>query len=139
MPLAVEDAIDADVSDGTDLSTTEGDGGARCLGTSLRESESNNDATSADKVPAETNTFCGRLEPGDVDFVTFTMPDDVGFFSFGVDSASGGRVKIEPSVDGEPFSLNGRWPFEPGKPYVVKLTSSSSQVVDYRLSFEFEQ
>lgn len=109
------------------------DAGTLCLPTSIPESESNNDVTTADPLPAQTTTYCGRIGAGDVDFVTFTMPNQVSTFGFNIDAATSNQLRVEPSADGEPFNFNSNnYPFKPGKPYVLKLSSLGGPL-DYRL------
>ena len=129
--------VDAGTGDGslTDSGgggTTEGDAGAGCLPTSIRESETNNDVASADVMLPQTGTYCGRITPGaDADFMTFTMPNVVNTFNFAIEV---GNVKVEPTADGEAFNFNSNnYPFKPGKPYVLKITSNNGNPVDYRI------
>jgi hypothetical protein len=98
------------------------------------EVEPNNDPTTANAVPAVTSTFCGHLEPGDVDFVTFTMPQSVGEFGF----SQFGFVNVVPSVGGQTFDFNGNYPFIPGGKYVLQISSQSGQATDYRIGFTFQ-
>jgi hypothetical protein len=131
-------ALDAGTGAGG-FGTTEGDAGSRCLATSIRESESNNDLASADQLQAQTLTFCGRITTGDVDFWTFTMPDQVNDFGFNLESTTGqNNLKIEPSADGEPFSFFGQYPFKPGKPYVLKISSKGAPL-EYRIGLNINQ
>lgn len=119
------------------VGSTDGDGGSRCLATSIRESEPNNDVAGATKLPATTHTFCGRLTANDVDFFTFTMPDSVANFGFNIENFTGSQLKIEPSADGEPFNFFGNYPFKAGKPYVIKISAKGT--AEYRLKVQIDQ
>jgi hypothetical protein len=91
----------------------------------------------ANTIPAVTSTFCGHLEPGDIDFVTFIMPAQVGEFGFGLDIATG-PINLQPFAAGQPFDFNGNYPFLPGQPYTIQVSAGSAFPVDYRLSFDFQ-
>jgi hypothetical protein len=111
---------------------------ALCLPGSIPETEPNNDATTANSIPAVTSTFCGHLDPGDVDFVTFIMPQQVFSFGFGVDQANG-FINVQPFAGGQPFDFNdGNAPFLAGQPYTFQITAGSNRAIDYRLSFQFQ-
>ena len=113
-------------------------GGSLCQPTSIAESESNNDAASADVVPGQTGTFCGKLSSDtDVDYVKFTLPATAKSFRMS-QNATSGAIEIEPSVDGQAFSFSGTYPFEPGKDYVLKI-STSGGALDYRIGITITQ
>lgn len=125
---------DGQAADGG-FGSTAGDAGSRCLPTSIRESETNNDIASADAVPAQTGTYCGRITPGnDADFMVFTMPLQVSTFNLSIDETTSGQIKVEPTADGEAFNFNSNnYPFKPGKPYVLKITSGNQTPLEYRI------
>jgi hypothetical protein len=116
-----------------------GGGGSLCQSTSVAESEANNDLASADTMPGQTGTFCGKISSdADVDFVTFTLPANAKSFGMSQNTTSG-AIKIEPSVDGEAFPFSGgKYLFRPGKPYVLKI-STTGGALDYRISLTITQ
>lgn len=116
-----------------------GGAGSLCQGSSVAESEPNNDAASADVVPGQTGTFCGKISSDtDVDFVKFTLPANAKSFGMSQNTTSG-AIKIEPSADGQAFSFSGgNYPFKPGKEYVLKI-STSGGALDYRIGITITQ
>ncbi|OJY17347.1 MAG: hypothetical protein BGO98_00120 [Myxococcales bacterium 68-20] len=110
-----------------------GGGGSLCQAGSVAESEPNDDAASADSIPGETGTFCGRIgSDTDVDFVTFTLPANAKSFGMSQKTTSG-AIRIEPSVDGTTFPFGGgNYPFKPGKAYTLKI-STTGGALDYRI------
>ncbi|MDF2694960.1 MAG: hypothetical protein K0S65_3343 [Labilithrix sp.] len=116
-----------------------GGGGSLCQSSSVAESETNNDLASADSMPGQTGTFCGKIgSDADVDFVTFTLPANAKSFGMSQNTTSG-AIKIEPSVEGEAFPFSGgNYLFKPGKPYVLKI-STTGGALDYRISLTITQ
>jgi hypothetical protein len=115
---------------------TTGDAGVRCEATSLRESEANNDLATANALPGQTLTFCGRLTTGDVDVFKFTMPNVVNEFRFDIEA---GNIRVQPSLDGQDFSFNSQnYPFKPGGVYALKISSNQANV-DYRMRITIDQ
>lgn len=103
-----------------------------CITGSVPETESNDALASANSIPAQTGTFCGQISSdSDVDFVKFTLPASTKSLSLNVNSTSG-AIKLEPTADGEAFSLSGNFPFKPGKEYVIKI-SSTGGALSYRV------
>lgn len=108
-----------------------GDAGVLCLGGSIQETESNNTVGEADTLPNMTTSFCGHLEPGDVDYATFTW--EVGKNSSRWDTAfSASAITVEITADG--MAANFSTPPKPGKVYVVKITAAAA--TDYRLEVQ---
>jgi hypothetical protein len=132
---------DSAVPDDGGGGSTMGDAGSKCLPTSIRESETNNDVASADVVPGATGTYCGRLTPGtDADFMVFTMPAQVSTFNLAIDDTTSGQIRVEPSADGEDFNFNSNdYPFKPGKPYVLKIRSNNNSPLEYRIKVTINQ
>jgi len=123
-----------DLSDATVI-TTQGDAGVLCDGDSIREAEPNNSAPNA--IPAQSGSFCGRLDPGDVDVLTLTMPQQGGTFDFSIDRT--GPFRMDASVNGQPFDPRGWWPVGPGETVTLTLSSRNSMApVDYKFSFSFD-
>jgi hypothetical protein len=112
------------------------DPGTQCLPDSVKETEPNNDTPNV--LPIQPATYCGRLEAGDVDEVSFVMPQSIRSFSYQPE-AGFGEVTIEATAGGQPFNPNGAWPFMAGQPYVFKISSPGNlRPVDYRLRFDFQ-
>jgi hypothetical protein len=108
-----------------------GDAGALCLGGSIQESETNNTAPEADTLPNTTTSFCGHLDPGDIDYATFTW--EVGKNSSRWDTAfSASQITVEIMADGAAATFNT--PPKPGKVYVLKITAAAA--TDYRVQIE---
>lgn len=129
---------DASSSDAGTTGTvgTTGDGGVRCEATSLREAEANNDLATANAIPGQTLTFCGRLTQGDVDVFKFTMPNVVNDFRFDIEA---GNIRVQPSLDGQDFNFNSQnYPFKPGGVYALRITSQQANM-DYRMRITINQ
>jgi hypothetical protein len=135
-PTVVTDAGVVDFDAGVIVGTT--DAGALCDALSIRETELNNDPSTPNQIPIQSSTYCGRIEIGDVDFVSFTMPQQIGRFGITVEQATG-PVRIEATAGGQPFNFfSFDWPFLPGQPYTLKLTSPrTTGSVDYKIRFDF--
>jgi hypothetical protein len=132
--------VDPDATTGDAAPTgtvgTEGDAGTRCQAASLREAESNNDLATANALPGQTLTFCGRLPQGDVDVFKFTMPNVVNDFRFDIES---GNIRVQPSLDGQEFSFNSQnYPFKPGGVYALRISSQQANM-DYRMKITINQ
>lgn len=141
-PVADLDAgTDSGATLGPGVLTTEGDAGSQCLTDSLREVEGNNDLATANVLPSQTASFCGRVTAGDVDVVKFKMPDQVGMFSFAIERTTSRQIQVQPSVDGEEFSIfSNNYPFKPGGEYAFKISSSNNTTAfDYRIRITIEQ
>jgi hypothetical protein len=112
-----------------------GEAGSLCLSNSVQESEDNGTEGTADQMPGESATFCGRISAaGDVDFMTFTLPSDAKTLQMGQNTTNGAAIQIDAFADGEAFAFNGTYPFKPDKPYVVKVSSKTGQTFDYRIT-----
>jgi hypothetical protein len=137
-PTVVTEAgvIDFDAGVITPVGTT--DAGALCDPLSIRETELNNDPTTPNQIPIQNSSYCGRIEIGDVDFVSFTMPQQIGQFGITVEQTTG-PLRIEATAGGQPFNFfSFDWPFLPGQPYTLKLTSPrTTGPVDYKIRFDF--
>ena len=108
-----------------------GDAGTLCLGGSIQESETNNTVGEADTLPNMTTSFCGHLEPGDIDYATFTW--EAGKNSSRWDTAfSASAINVEITADGTAATFNT--PPKPGKVYVLKITAAAA--TDYRVQVE---
>jgi hypothetical protein len=99
-----------------------------CVAGSIPETEPNNDVTTPNMIPAVTSTFCGHVDPGDVDVVGFIMPANVRGFGFGLDAANG-FLNLQPFAAGQPFSFQGNYPFEPGQLYTIQVSSADGQPI----------
>jgi hypothetical protein len=112
-----------------------GGAGTLCLSGSVQESEDNGTEAAADQMPSESATFCGRISAaGDVDFMKFTLPADARNLSMSQNTTNGAAIQIDAFADGEAFSFSGTYPFKPGKPYVLKISSKNGQTFDYRIT-----
>jgi hypothetical protein len=115
-----------------------GAAGTKCVSGSVQESEANDDVGTADEMPGQTGTFCGRIGANtDVDFISFTLPANAKSLSMS-QSTTSGAIKIEPTADGEAFSFSGTYPFKPGKKYVIKV-STTAGALDYRIGVNITQ
>ena len=115
---------------------------AACIPGSTPETEPNNDPATANTIPATTGSFCGHLEPGDIDVVKFTMPQITPGhslqFGSGLDFASG-PLNVQGFVGGQSFDFfSNDWPFIPGQTYIFQISAASALPVDYRIPFTFQ-
>jgi hypothetical protein len=113
------------------------DAGALCNPDSVHEIEPNNDATTANVIPAVSSTYCGRVDPGDTDNVTFIMPQAVGNFTIQIEQFTGG-IDVSATAGGQAFSFFGEYPFLPGQPYNLMITPRGPISADYRIRFTFQ-
>jgi hypothetical protein len=111
-----------------------GAAGSLCLSGSIQESEDNGTEATANQMPSESATFCGRISAaGDVDFIKFMLPANATSLSMRQNTTNGAATQIEAFADGEAFSFSGTYPFKPGKPYVLKISSKNGNTFDYRI------
>jgi len=114
------------------------DGGAAgtlCLEGSVLESEDNNTEATADQLPSQSTSFCGRIADGaDVDFATFTLPENATRLEMSYATTNGQAIQIDAFADGVQFPFNGTYEFKPGKPYLLKVSSKNGQTFDYRIN-----
>lgn len=127
-------ADDADTPDDGGGGSTAGDAGVQCEPTSIRESEKNDTEQTADSIAWKTGSYCGRLTAGDVDVLTFTIPNSQNGFSFTMNRTQSGNYKVECSVDGQSFAFNGNYPYVIEKPYFCKISLNGNTPADYRIN-----
>ncbi len=128
-------SIDGGVESGFIDASSDGAAGSLCEPGSIEESEPNDTDITADVLPSQTAKYCGRVQPNDVDYVTFTLPANATTFGI-FQSNTSTALKIEGVVDGTTFALDGsNPPFMPGKTYLLKATAPGAGVaVDYSVS-----
>ena len=140
---AAAPATDGGTGDGGGTGTGPGTGGGNagklCEASSTKEKEDNNSEAAATAVPAATGSACGQLATkADVDFFKFTLPADTTGFGMGYNFTRAG-LKIEVTANGKTFNVGSTPELEPGKEYVVKVSTTGDGPVDYRWSMEVEK
>ena len=137
-------ATDGGTGEGGGTGTGPGTGGGNgpgklCEASSVKEAEDNNTAAAATAVPAATGSACGQLATkADVDFFKFTLPADTTGFGMGYNFSRAG-LKIEVSANGKTFNVGQTPELEPGKEYIVKVSTTGDGPVDYRWSMEIDK
>jgi hypothetical protein len=108
-----------------------------CIPGSIAETEPNDSIATANVIPATSGTFCGHVDPGNVDYVSFTMPQAVG--NFGIGEFATGPISVQGFAAGQQFDFNSQnWPFIPGAVYTFQISSSSAFPADYRLQLTLQ-
>jgi hypothetical protein len=122
-------ASDVEQPQGDASDVGDGSAGLLCQVGDTKESEDNDSPESADPVPGIPSGFCGHLEAGDTDYLTFTL-DAPTFKSSWSYSAS--PLTLSATVEGKTFDLaSSSYVYEQGKTYVIKITAAAA--TDYRL------
>jgi len=108
----------------------------------VAESEANNDVGTADDITVAAGgvaSLCGVIESGaDVDFFAFTLPagaTSLGFHRYG-DTTSPNSPDLQAVllVDGTEYQINGAFPVQAGKKYVVKVSTKDRAPIKYRVA-----
>jgi hypothetical protein len=108
-----------------------GDAGTLCGLYSVEETESD-DTPPGNAIPNTGGSFCGTISSAaDVDYMTFTMPDNATKLVMTQTSTNVGAIKVEATADGTPFDFAGVYPIKNGKPYVLKISSATGATFDY--------
>jgi hypothetical protein len=105
---------------------------AKCDANSIKETESNNTADTANAITvgATGATFCGSLALADVDHFSFTFPADATAFAWKASWSGNGTPKIAITVDGVAVPEGSAPPIKPGKVYDFKI-DGAADTVDY--------
>ena len=118
------------------------DAGALCLSNGNPESEDNSVLQSADQIPGQSGTFCGRIESfADIDFVKFNLPQNAQSLHIDILASEGG-LEIYVTADGNEFPFPsqtaGDFVFAPGKDYVFRFSSRTGKPIDYRMELTID-
>ncbi len=107
---------------------------AVCAADSIKESENNNTAETANAITLDkSSVFCGALAAGDVDHFSFTLPADATAFAWKYSWKGKGAPKITMTVDGVTVDQNTKPPIKAGKKYDFTV-EGATDAVDYVVS-----
>ena len=116
-----------------------GSGPKNCPAGSIVEKEGNDTLDLAQAIPGASGTFCGQLgSKTDVDFISFTLPENTNSIGFG-DTFTRAGVTIQVTAEGQTFEIGQTPVLEPGKKYVIKAFTNGDAPADYRIMLTIGQ
>jgi hypothetical protein len=86
-------------------------------------------------LPGAGGSICGSVSPAaDIDYITFTLPNDATAIRLRTSVSSTAAAKFEASVDGVSFDM-GTPTFKKLGVYLIKVTSMNATSFDWEFEY----